>query len=107
MLAIIWWMYSGYAWLTNAVAPTSTTRRTLLLAGMAGFLIIALAIPEAFHDNGWAFGTGYLIVNLVHSALFLRAAGPTVGRAAATLAPLNRLSAALVFVGNVLPEDQR
>jgi low temperature requirement protein LtrA len=36
VLGVIWWMYSGYAWLTNAMAPSSTTRRTLLLAGMAG-----------------------------------------------------------------------
>src|SRR4051812_8558136 len=55
MLFVIWWMYSGYAWLTNAVAPNSTTRRTLLLAGMAGFLVMALAIPEAFGEYGWLF----------------------------------------------------
>ena len=42
ILAVVWWMYSGYAWLTNAVAPNSTTRRTLLLTGMAGFLLMAL-----------------------------------------------------------------
>src|SRR3954453_355612 len=55
ILAVVWWMYSGYAWLTNAVAPTSTIRRTLLLAGMAGFLVMALAIPGAFGEYGWLF----------------------------------------------------
>jgi low temperature requirement protein LtrA len=25
MIFVVWWMYSGYAWLTNAVAPTTTT----------------------------------------------------------------------------------
>ncbi|GAA1885858.1 low temperature requirement protein A [Asanoa iriomotensis] len=107
MLAIIWWMYSGYAWLTNAMAPTSTYRRTLLLVGMAGFLVIALAIPEAFGETGWAFGVGYLVVNLVHSALFLRSAGEAAVRAATTLAPLNLLSAGLVLAGGFLPSDQR
>src|SRR3954471_20469176 len=52
ILAVVWWMYSGYAWLTNAVAPNSTTRRTLLLTGMAGFLVMALSIPEAFGEYG-------------------------------------------------------
>ena len=52
MLWVIWWMYSGYAWLTNAVAPSSTACRTLLLTGMAGFLVMALAIPEAFGGSG-------------------------------------------------------
>src|SRR3954449_7843090 len=70
ILAVVWWMYSGYAWLTNAVAPNSTTRRTLLLTGMAGFLVMSLAIPEAFGESGWLFGVSYLVVKLVHTLLF-------------------------------------
>src|SRR5690242_12837519 len=66
ILFVVWWMYSGYAWLTNAVAPSSTTRRTLLLTGMAGFLVMALAIPEAFGEYGWLFGASYVVVNVVH-----------------------------------------
>ncbi|GIF78015.1 low temperature requirement protein A [Asanoa siamensis] len=107
MLALIWWMYSGYAWLTNAMAPTSTFRRTMLLVGMAGFLIVALAIPEAFGADGWAFGLGILLVNLAHSVLFLHSAGPTAFRAALGFAPLNLLSAGLVLAGGLLPESQR
>ncbi len=107
MLALIWWMYSGYAWLTNAMAPSSTFRRTMLLVGMAGFLIIALAIPEAFGETGWAFGVGYLLVTLAHSVLFLHSAGPTAFRAALGFAPLNLVSAGLVLAGGLLPEGQR
>ncbi|MEV4535330.1 low temperature requirement protein A [Asanoa sp. NPDC049518] len=107
MLALIWWMYSAYAWLTNAVAPTSTFRRSMLLVGMAGFLIIALAIPAAFGADGWAFGVGFLLVNVAHSVLFLHSAGPSAFRAALGFAPLNLISAALVLVGGVLPDGQR
>lgn len=106
MLFVIWWMYSGYAWLTNAVAPNSTTRRTLLLAGMAGFLVMALAIPKAFGEYGWLFGVSYLVVNLVHSALFLQA-GPAAVTAMKRLAPLNILAALLVLAGGLLPEPWR
>jgi low temperature requirement protein LtrA len=106
MLGVIWWMYSGYAWLTNAVAPNSTTRRTLLLAGMAGFLMMALAIPEAFGEYGWLFGVSYLIVNLVHTALFLRA-GPGAVVAIRRLGPLNIGAALLVLAGGLLPEGLR
>src|SRR5918911_4326722 len=98
LLGVIWWMYSGYAWLTNAVAPNSATRRTLLLAGMAGFLVMALAIPEAFGAYGWLFGVSYLVVNLVHTALFL-SAGPHAAVVMRRLGPLNILSAFLVLVG--------
>jgi low temperature requirement protein LtrA len=106
ILAVVWWMYSGYAWLTNAVAPNSTTRRTLLLTGMAGFLVMSLAIPEAFGEYGWLFGVSYLVVNVVHSVLFM-SAGPTAVRAMRLLAPLNIAAALLVLVGGLVPEPWR
>ena len=106
ILLVVWWMYSGYAWLTNAIAPSSTARRTLLLTGMAGFLIMALAIPETFGHEGWLFGVSYLIVNLVHAALFLQA-GPAATQAMRTLGPLNLIAATLVLVGGLIPEPYR
>jgi low temperature requirement protein LtrA len=106
ILAVVWWMYSGYAWLTNAVAPNSTTRRTLLLTGMAGFLVMALAIPEAFGAYGWIFGISYLVVNVVHSLLF-RQARPDARVAMRMVTPLNILSALLVLAGGFLPEPWR
>jgi low temperature requirement protein LtrA len=108
MLGLIWWMYAGYNWLTNAVAPSSTMRRTLLLTGMIGFLVIALAIPGAFHADGWAFGIGYVIVTVVHSTLFLHADdNVSIGRAIANLAPINGLAAALVLTGGFLHDGWR
>ncbi|MCU7725773.1 low temperature requirement protein A [Actinoplanes sp. KI2] len=106
ILAVVWWMYSGYAWLTNAVAPNSTTRRTLLLTGMAGFLVMALAIPGAFGEYGWLFGVSYLVVNVVHTLLF-RTAGPDARQALRVLGPLNILAALLVLAGGLVPEPWR
>ncbi|MFD5827485.1 low temperature requirement protein A [Lentzea sp. NPDC060358] len=103
MLFVILWMYFGYVWLTNAVPPTTTGRRLLLVAGMGGFLVIALAVPNAFGTAGVAFGIGYLIVNLVHSGLFISAGGPGSAAAMARLAPFNLGSAGLVFLGGFLP----
>jgi low temperature requirement protein LtrA len=101
------WMYGGYAWLTNAVAPTSRFRRTFMLIGMGGFLGIALAIPQAFGAAGWVFGLGYFVVNAVHSVLFIKAGGPGAARAMLRLAPLNLTSASLVLVGGFLPGGWR
>ncbi|MET9229026.1 low temperature requirement protein A [Lentzea sp. NPDC003310] len=103
MLFVILWMYFGYVWLTNAVATDTTVRRLLLMVGMGGFLVIALAIPNAFEVAGPAFGIGYLIVNLVHSGLFIAAGSPGSAAAMARLAPFNLGSALLVFVGGFLP----
>src|SRR5258705_1062838 len=61
MLGLIFWMYGGYAWLTNAVVPDRLVRRLVLLGGMAGFLVIALAIPGAFHGTGLALGLRYAL----------------------------------------------
>src|SRR6058998_1523430 len=52
MLGVIYWMYGGYAWMTNAVAPSTPKRRLLLLGGMAGYFVLALAIPKAFSGSG-------------------------------------------------------
>jgi low temperature requirement protein LtrA len=107
MLGVILWMYGGYAWLTNAVAPTDEWRRALLFVGMAGFLAIALAIPHAFDRDGWAFGIGYFVVNLVHTGLFIKAGGRGAVLAMGRLAPLNLLSAGLVLAGGFLPGGWR
>src|SRR6476646_2824164 len=61
----LWWMYGGYAWLTNAVPPRDAGLRLLMLVGMGAYLLVALSIPRAFGDAGIAFGIGYLVVNVV------------------------------------------
>ena len=90
---ILFWMYGGYVWLTNSVPPVTPGRQLLLIAGMAAFLICALAIPNAFQDTGLAFGIGYLIVILVHSFMYVRAVGLRVAR----FVPMNFISAAIVI----------
>ena len=73
MLAVIWWMYDGYAWLTNAIATDLLRFRLLRLGGMGGFLVIALSVPTAYGVNGLAFGIGYVVVVLLHAGMFARA----------------------------------
>src|SRR5438132_6662011 len=97
MLAVIWWMYGGYAWMTNAVTAHTAQRRLLLLGGMGGYLVLALAIPHAFASSGLAFGLAYLVVVVVHTTFFSLAASATVTQAILRLAPWN-MSAALVGV---------
>ena len=89
----LWWMYGGYVWLSNARTPVRTPERLLMLAGMAGFLVIGLAIPHAFGRDGVALGVGYLIVVVIHACLYQR-----VNRNIARVAPFN-LAAALMIIG--------
>ncbi len=102
MLSVIWWMYGGYAWLTNAVTPDRADRRLLLMVGMAGFLLIALSIPRAFGGAGLTFGIGYLVVTAVHAGLFTRSGVPATVQAVFRIARFNLASALLVLAGGLL-----
>ncbi|MEY2231250.1 low temperature requirement protein A [Streptomyces sp. BF23-19] len=75
IFTVLFWMYGGYAHLTNQVPPDRTVRRVLLMLAMGAFLVCALAVPTAFGAGGIAFGLGYLLVVLVHGALFTQAHG--------------------------------
>ena len=98
MLAVIWWMYDGYAWLTNAIATDLLRFRLLLLGGMGGFLVIALAIPSAYEATGLTFGLGYAVVVVLHAGMY---AGTSVSEVAAILriVPFNLTAAVLIVVG--------
>jgi low temperature requirement protein LtrA len=102
MLALIWWMYGGYAWLTNAVSTRGLRQRAILLGGMAGYLVLALAIPEAFDGSGLAFGVGYLIVVAVHASLFVWTASEQSSWAFLGIAPYNLFNAGLVVAGGAI-----
>jgi low temperature requirement protein LtrA len=94
----LWWIYGGYAWLTNAVPPREPVLRLLLLLGMGGFLVVALAIPTAFDGGGVAFGVGYLLVTLVHTGMFLLSSDESAVRAMRRLGPANAITAALLLL---------
>jgi low temperature requirement protein LtrA len=102
MLGVIWWMYGGYAWLTNVVAPDRANRRILLLGGMGAFLVLALAIPGAFDDSGLAFGLAYAAVVIVHGTLFTRHHSQDVVQAILGLSPFNAALAVLVLAGGIV-----
>ena len=98
MLTVIWWMYGGYAWLTNAVRADTPARRLALLAGMGGYLALALTIPRAFSGNGLEFGLAYLVVVGIHSALFTLGPGMSA-RALVRLSSSNLAAAAIIVAG--------
>jgi low temperature requirement protein LtrA len=102
MLGLIFWMYGGYVWLTNEVALDRISRRLTLLGGMAGLMVVALAIPAAFKGSGATFGFGYLAVVLIHMAMFARSPHVTVVDAIRGLAPFNLSTALIVVLGGIL-----
>ena len=97
IFGLLWWMYGAYAWLTNSRPPVHTAERLLLLVGMAGFLVIGLAIPQGFGRYGIVLGLGYLLVVIVHAALYYR-----VNANILRVAPFNVGSALLITLAGLL-----
>jgi low temperature requirement protein LtrA len=74
VLGALWWAWTGYAWLTNTVNPDEGAVRLAILGAMGALLLVALAVPDAFGDDGVLFGVAYFSVRLLHIALFTLAA---------------------------------
>ena len=70
LLGMLWWLWSAYAWLTNALDPEEGVVRLAMLAAIAAMLIASLAAPPAFGDAGVVFGIAYLVVRALHLVLF-------------------------------------
>jgi len=73
VLALLWWSWVGYAWLTSVLDPEEGAVRIALFAAMASFLIAAISVPEAFGSLATEFAVAYGAVRIAHIALFLLA----------------------------------
>ncbi|MFG3340384.1 low temperature requirement protein A [Glycomyces sp. NPDC048151] len=99
MFGFLWWMYAGYSWLTNVIPPERPARRVLLLCAMAGWLVIALAVPVAFESGGGIWiAVGLLVVVLVHGLMYMQAA-----RSFGPVFIANLVAVAAVFAAEIGP----
>jgi low temperature requirement protein LtrA len=80
LLALLWWTWSAYAWLGNQARADEGVLRVGMAAAMAAIFVVALTIPEAWHDApGGLDGplvlvAAYLLVRCVHLTLYAAAA---------------------------------
>jgi low temperature requirement protein LtrA len=70
VLAVLWWSWGGYAWLTSVVDPEEGTVRIAMFAAMAALLVVALCVPGAFGDSAILFAAAYGVVRVAHLVLF-------------------------------------
>jgi low temperature requirement protein LtrA len=66
VLAVLWFAWESYVWLANTTASDEGTVRVVLLTAMAAMLIVSLAVPGAFGDDGLIFGVAYFVVRAAH-----------------------------------------
>jgi low temperature requirement protein LtrA len=105
LLLVLWWMYGGYAWLTNAAPPVTPRRRILLVLGMVGLFVTAMAIPHAYGSDRVVFASGYLVVVAVHAAMYVSEAARITRGMVVQLLGWNMVGALLGLVGALFFED--
>src|SRR6202035_3359206 len=71
VLGMLWWSWTGYAWLTSVVDPEEGIVRLVMFAAMAAFLVAALCVPGAFGSEALLFASAYAAVRAAHIALFM------------------------------------
>ena len=109
ILALIWWAWSTYAWLTNAIDVEQTAVRLAVLIAAGASFFMAVSVPQAFGATGLWFASTYLVVRLLMLTLYLLGArhDPERRGAMARLAPWFLAGPLLVLAGGVLDEPAR
>ncbi|WP_432949139.1 low temperature requirement protein A [Kribbella sp. CA-253562] len=108
LIGLLWWSWIGFAWLCNLVKADEGSVRAVLLLAMAAMFLIALAIPEAFHDlpgglpGPVVIAIAYFLFRALHLVLFwLIADGDkTLRRTLARFAPSMLAGTALLLVAS-------
>ncbi|MGA9314810.1 MAG: low temperature requirement protein A, partial [Solirubrobacteraceae bacterium] len=99
-LGMLWWAWTGYAWLTSVVDPEEGSVRLVIFTAMAAMLVAALCVPGAFGSEALLFACAYAVVRGAHIALFTIASreDPALRHSVAGLAYSTAIGAGLLFV---------
>lgn len=104
VLAMLWWAWVGYAWLTSVIEPEEGAVRLVMFAAMAGLIVAALCVPEAFGDRALLFAIAYGMVRAGQIALFLIASrdDPGLRRSVVSLAISSAIGIGLLIGASFL-----
>lgn len=105
LLALVYCIYDGYIWLMNQAPPAGAVTRVVLLVAMAGFLIVAVAIPTAFEDGQWTFSITFLAVILIHHVLFVVVGSPANAGGILRTGPFNLVAAIILVASGLIGES--
>ncbi|MHA7970383.1 low temperature requirement protein A [Rhizobium sp. CAU 1783] len=106
VLMLVWWMYGGFIWLTNH-AHTPKAMRAVLVAAMAGFMVLALSAPVGEGGDPLVFGFAYLFIVILHFAAFVARGGRPAAIAMLRIVPFNIAAALLVIAAGLIEAEWR
>jgi low temperature requirement protein LtrA len=71
VLAIVWWAWAAYAWLTDAIDVENVPTRLFIFAAMLASFFLAISLPDAYADEGAWFAIAYFVVRVLQIALYV------------------------------------
>jgi low temperature requirement protein LtrA len=109
ILMVLWFAWSGYAWLGNTAGTDEGAMRVVLLAAMGPLLVASLAVPHAFNGDALAFGVAFFFVRALHIVAYRVVArgNPELRAAVFRLARTTLPAAAVLVLAGLLPGTGR
>ena len=109
ILAVLWWAWASYAWLTNTADLSAGIVLTAVLVAMAAMFVAGLALPQAFVSHGVLFGVAFLVVSVTLVMLYAATArsDPALFGAVLRTVPWVLGGATLILVAGFVDEPWR
>ena len=109
VLAMVWWAWSAYAWMTDAIDVENSVTRLIMFAAMAAGFFMALSVPDAFQDEAAWFAVAYFVARVLHTTLYAWGVRQDPGYLAAVirLAPWFLVAALVALIGGFVDPDYR
>ena len=109
VLAMVWWAWSAYTWMTDAIDVENLVTRMLMFGAMAAGFFMALSVPDAYQDEGAWFAVAYFVVRVLNTSLFTWGVrhDPAHLRATLRLAPWFVGAAVIALLGGFADPELR
>jgi low temperature requirement protein LtrA len=109
ILMVLWFAWTGYAWLGNTAGTDEGAIRVVLLAAMIPLLFASLAVPHAFGKDALLFGVAYFLVRALHILAYgvLARGNPLLRAAVFRLARTILPAAGVLVLAGLLPGTGR
>jgi low temperature requirement protein LtrA len=109
ILALLWWAWTSYGWLTNLAHADQGVVRVAMIVGMTSMFIAGVVVLEAYDDlpgglsGPLVFVGAYLVARVTHAIVFVWLAEPELRRRTLLTVTLSMLpSGALLLAGALL-----
>ncbi|MFN2536536.1 MAG: low temperature requirement protein A [Mycobacteriales bacterium] len=85
VLGLLWWAWSSYTWLGNQAHADEGLIRGGMVVAMVAVFVVALTIPEAWHDQPGGLPApmvlvvAYVGIRVIHELLYLAASSDDAG----------------------------